>query len=97
MAEGLVARRSTSLLPKGVRYYERDPDPGRRIPGKGFRIGRGDPEVGQRVPAEGDVHRKKRRSMEYVPRVPAEDLESQELAYPHEHVRCKSKALMSIQ
>jgi len=91
MAEGLVAPRLASLLSKSVRYNERYPDAGGRVPNEGLRSGRRVVEAGQRDPAEGDVHREERGQMEHVSRIPAESLESQKLAHPDEHAGRKGK------
>lgn len=40
MAERLVARRLAPLLSESVRYYERYPDAGGRVPNEGLRPGR---------------------------------------------------------
>jgi len=85
MAEGLVAPRLAPLLSKSVRYHERYPDAGGRVPNEGLRPGRGVVEAGQRDPAESDVHREEGCQMEHASRVPAESLASQQLAHPDEH------------
>lgn len=91
MAERLVARRPTSLFPKGVRYYERYSDPGGGIPNASLRSGGGGPETGQGVTEEGDVHGEKGRQVEHVSRVLTESVESRELAHPDAHARWKGK------
>lgn len=94
MAEGLVARRLASLLSKSIRYYERCSDAGGGVFNEGLHSGRGILETRQCFFTKSDVYSEKRSSLEHIPRIFTEGLESQKFAYFNEYARRQGTVIM---